>query len=188
MNRSDNGKLNKEELTQILDRTASWSENCDNKASIILGVVGVVLAILLSAEYVEAIGELMDSISVCATFGNVSLLILIILAFLTCLAGIVFLIKSLTASIKIEEFSKRGIFTDSRIFFSTIANNPTFAAYDKKLSDTDEGLFLKDLKSQIYICSIICDRKFRNYNRGLYLSMIGIGVLMLLAVIRLITG
>lgn len=184
----DKGIFEKDDLNQVLDRTISWSENCDNKASIILGVVGVVLAILLSVEYVEAIGKLIDSISVCATFGHSVLLILIIVAFITCIVGIVHLIKSLTASIKIEEFSKREIFADSRLFFVTIANSPKLGDYEKKLNETDEDLFLKDLKSQIYICSIICTKKFKNYNRGLYLSMLGIGVLMLLAIIRFMMG
>ena len=184
----DNDKINKEELNQTLDRTISWIENCDNKASIVLGVVGVVLAILLSEEYIEIIGKLMHDILSCTTFGNIVLLVLIIAAFIMSLAGIVFLIKSLTAKIKIEEFSKRGIFTDSSLFFSAIANNSTLAEYDKKLNEADESVFLKDLKSQIYICSIICDRKFRNYNRGLLLSMSGIGALVLLAIIKLLTG
>jgi len=182
----ENEKLNKEDLTQTLDRTISWIENCDNKASIILGIVGVVLSILLSMEYVELIGALIVDISVCATFGNILLLTLIIIAFIVCFAGIVFLIKSLTAKIKIEEFSKRGIFADSRIFFSTIAKNNTFADFDEKLSETDGDVLIKDLKSQIYICSIICDRKFKNYNRGLRFSILGAGMLMLLTIVNLL--
>ena len=33
--------LNKEDLNQILDRNVAWIENCDSKASIMLGMLGV---------------------------------------------------------------------------------------------------------------------------------------------------
>lgn len=174
----------KEDLNQVLDRTFSWIENCDSKSSIILGAVGVMLTILLSTE----IGDLYKKTSVCMSFIDWVFLILVALAFITCIVGIVFLLKALTAKIDIKEFSKGGVFTDSRLFFSAIARNASFTDYNKKLNETDENIFLEDLKSQIYICAAICDTKFRNYNRGMFFSMSGLSALMILTIIRFITG
>ena len=42
-----------DEMVEILDRNTLWIENCDNKTSIILGVIGVVGGIFLANDYVE---------------------------------------------------------------------------------------------------------------------------------------
>lgn len=180
----EKGYYDKEDLNQILDRNIAWIENCDSKASIILGAVGVVLAILLSIE----VGDLYKNLYGCMTFTDWLFLIMLVIAFVICIIGIVFLLKSLTAKIDIKEFSKGGVFTDSRIFFSAIARNASFVEYSNKLKETDENIVLEDLKSQIYICAVICDAKFRNYNRGLFYSMSGLGILVISTIIRFIMG
>lgn len=46
-------KCNHDELIEILDRTISWIENCDSKASIISSGIGVIAGIMLATDYLE---------------------------------------------------------------------------------------------------------------------------------------
>ena len=43
--------LNKDDLNQILDRNIAWIENCDSKASIMLGTLGVTSSIVFAVDY-----------------------------------------------------------------------------------------------------------------------------------------
>ena len=38
-------------LLSILERNTTWIENCDNKASIVLGIVGVIFSVFLTTDY-----------------------------------------------------------------------------------------------------------------------------------------
>ena len=50
--------LNKEDLNQILDRNVAWIENCDSKASIMLGMLGVTISIVFAFDYAAAVKEI----------------------------------------------------------------------------------------------------------------------------------
>lgn len=92
----------------------------------------------------------------------------------------------LFARINLNEFSDRGIKSDSLIFFSSIAKYNTLLSYKKHLEKCEIEQLNDDLISQIYICSIICDKKFKYYKRGLLLTSIGSLLFVTLFVIGLI--
>ena len=56
------GKITKDDLNQVLDRSIAWIENCDTKTSIILGGIGVVFGIVLASDYVNRIIEIFQHI------------------------------------------------------------------------------------------------------------------------------
>lgn len=74
----------------------------------------------------------------------------------------------------------------SLIFFSSIAQHSTLLSYKQHLEKCETTQLNDDLISQIYICSIICDKKFKYYKRGLLLASIGSLLFVTLFVIGLI--
>ena len=49
--------ITEDELKSRLDRVNSWINNCDQKASILLAVEGVVLTILCTSDYISLIRQ-----------------------------------------------------------------------------------------------------------------------------------
>lgn len=79
----------------------------------------------------------------------------------------------LIGKINNEKFKDIDLNTKSVIYFNNIANNTSFNQYKNRIINYTEDEFLNDIISQIYINSVICNLKFKNYNQGIYLSFIG---------------
>ena len=176
-------EIRKEDLYNTLERTTAWIENCDTKASIILGGIGVVLSILLASDYIKKIAEIFKSMIDNTGCWAYLFIIACALSAGTFIVGTFFITRVLIPKTEITEFSEEGITTESLIFFAAISKNKSFQSYQSKLDDYSEKDLLKDIKSQIYICSIICDEKFKNYNRGLAISILGFTALVVLMII-----
>ena len=117
-----------EELTGILDRTTAWIENCDSKASILLGSLGVLAGILLATDYAKKFLEIYRYLISHITFWMVIYLIFYVIAMMLIVAGVVSWICVLFARVNINIFAERGIKSDSLIFCSAIAKHTTFAS------------------------------------------------------------
>ena len=52
--------LKKEDLYHILDTINMWINNCDTKASIILGIIGVVFSIVFSSDYIRIVKRILE--------------------------------------------------------------------------------------------------------------------------------
>ena len=102
------------------------------------------------------------------------------------LAGCVCWITVLFARVNPNEFSNRGIKSDSLIFFSSIVKHKSLSSYKQKLEKCETVQMEEDLISQIYICSIICDKKFKYYKLGLLFASIGLIFFVVLFVIGLV--
>lgn len=161
-------QLDPEDLSEILNRINTWITNCDTKVSIILSAYGVLAGILLAMDYVSKFvtifRAMFNNLSLCC---SILLLLCVLIPLLVLLRGLFYLISSLFAKIETEEFSNRGVKKDSILFFSTIAKNKTFSEYQAKLTRYSTDEIADDFISQIYICSLICDKKFSNYQKGL---------------------
>jgi len=187
MNHEKNEKDNMDfdKYSQTLDRTTAWIENCDTKASIILGGIGVIFGILLASDYVKKIIEIFNNM-IC-NIGLCSWIYIVVSVFSisTFIIGTLFLIRVLIPKKNPELFKEKGVIVDSVIFFQSIAKNKTFQEYKSKVLDyTDENL-CDDIISQIYICSNICDKKFDNYKKGLILSLCGFAIFAVMIIIGL---
>lgn len=176
-------KLEKDDLNQILDRNVAWIENCDNKASIMLGALGVAVSVFFALDYATIILNVIQGKWSNASFGNVIFLILVTLSLCAFMYGGYKLIKTLTPKIDMENLgSDEKVCTNSNIFFSTIAAHSNYTKFLERLIETNGNDYLNDISSQIYICAKICDLKFKDYKKGLYFSLGG-----LLTFISLIT-
>lgn len=179
--------IKKDDLNQILDRTIGWIENCDTKASIVLGGLGIAISILFTFDYTEKILEILNRIFEAISFCNVLYLSFFFASLGILIYGGYCLFCVLIARTNTKDFSARGITTDSAIFFGSIASNATYQMYKDKLEAINDVNFEDDISSQIYICSLICQEKFKNYKKGLICSVGGFAMFILMLLIGMIT-
>lgn len=175
-----------EDLPSILDRIIVWTDNCDSKTSIILGGLGVIAGIFLASDYVSKIIEIIRFMTSDINVWSVIYLVLFHGSIAVLLAGCFFLIRVLISVTDTKSYKDRGVKEESLVFFSSIAKNKTLSEYKKKVQKTDNAQFEEDIISQIYVCSIICDAKFRNYKTGLLLSLLGFGIFSVTAIVGII--
>lgn len=167
--------LQKDDLNQILDRNIAWIENCDNKASMMLGAMGVAVSMIFALDYATIILNVLKEKCGNASFSNIIFLIFIALSLCALLYGGYKLIKTLAPKIDYENLgTDENISEKSVIFFSSIAKHSTYTKFLDKLNKTDDNDYLNDISSQIYLCAKICDIKFKNYKQGLYFSVGGL--------------
>lgn len=167
-------QLELDDLSEILNRINTWITNCDTKVSIILSAYGVLAGILLAMDYVSKFVTIFRVIFNNLSLGSAILIFLgVLITLFVLFRGLFYLIKSLFAKNEVEEFSSRGVKNDSVIFFSTIAKNKSLSEYRTKLIQYSSDEMVDDFISQIYICSLICDKKFSNYQKGLMNLLFG---------------
>jgi hypothetical protein len=156
----------KNDANKDLDRIIGWVNNCDNKASIILGTYGVMATILFTTNFIEKLKSIVTLSVDKVTFGHLIYLSLSAISIILVFIGLYKLVK-----IIVPNTDSKG--TNSLIFFGSIAENK-IDGYLYRLDSCSDADLLKDIKSQIYINSKICDKKFKNLKTGLQFSLPGI--------------
>ncbi|MFB0919705.1 MAG: hypothetical protein QMB62_02300 [Oscillospiraceae bacterium] len=156
-----------DDARDTLDRIILFINNCDNKASIMLGILGAILTVFLTGSGIDTLNNILNLITNNLTFGGLILLIIMIVSVIIFFFGLYKLISVIVAKIRISE-------NDSKIYFRDIAENESLELYRLKLLDMDENGILNNLIAEIYINSKICSSKFKKYNCGLRLSIIGL--------------
>ncbi len=172
-----------DELISILDRVNSWIDNCDSKASTLLSGVGVFAGILLGTDYVSKIIQIGKYMYEKSTILSISFLAITGIALLMLLIGVFFLAGVLFARVNMMDYKELGSNYDSLIFFSSIAKNQTFSIFQRKIKACNRKQMDNDYASQIYICSLICDKKFGLYKNGLIFVIIGFTVFTIMLII-----
>lgn len=175
-----------DELNEILDRTIGWIENCDTKTSIILSGMGVIAGILLATDYVEKLVTIYRYMISYVNLWRSFYLLVSFLSLWVIVYGCVLLIGVLVAKVNPAEFSEKGVKTDSLIFFTSIAANNSLAKYRDKVKECSYEQLDDDIISQIYICSLICKKKFKLYKKGLIISLAGFAIFVIMTIIGVI--
>ena len=164
----------KEYSTETHNQIIGWTSNCDTKASIILAFIGILVSIAFTSEYLlGAIETQFNNIITYWRVGFGSFSFLSTMMFISLIGFVSFMglccyhaIKSLKANIKCDG--------DSIIFFGKIAEYKTKEDYIEHVNNiTDEDLE-KDKLSQIHNCAIICNNKFKHYNKSIKHLLIGL--------------
>lgn len=171
--------IDNKELNIILDRINQWITNCDVKSSVVLGFNGIILSILITGSIWDKIIKMIKSILINFNEVNFIYLIALIISILLVIIGIIYLLLSIFGRIRTDIYKEEKLITDSLIYYGTI-NNLSFKEYLKKANNLTNESLSKELISQIYINSTICTKKFKNYNRGLILSIVGIILLFII--------
>ena len=159
--------FNEEQLKDNLDRVNMWIGNCDQKASFILAIIGVVLGICFTSDSLVFIKS--DIVSpVISAIGNsttISLLtifeaLLLLMLFVSLIMSVFRMIFALRANTDLQKLSQPGMESNSMLHYPTIANM-TYRGFCE-----NEVHILNDLRSQFYVNSCICASKFENYKKG----------------------
>lgn len=168
--------------TQTLERNLGFISNCDNKASIILTAVGVLLTIILTNDGISNIFNLIKSCISTKTFCDIIFLIVFVASLITLLIGMLLLICVLIAKLDLNRI--KGIQKNkSRIYFGDIYSHYTYIEYKKAFLKMKKNDLLDDLISQIFINSTIATKKYKRYNLGFKLTMIGFFVFIVVLLI-----
>ena len=175
-----------EELCEILARINGWIENCDSKVSIILSGMGVFAGILFATDYIAKFIDIIQFMVDTKNIWSVIYLVVWMVSLCLLIYGVSCLIKVLIARIDTNEFERRGIKKDSLIFFSTIAQNSNLSKYREKFKKYNSEQMEDDIISQIYICALICDKKFSLYKKGLECALWGFGLFMIMVIIGIL--
>lgn len=177
------GSLNRADALDILDRTIGFINACDNKASIIFGGIGVVFAIVFSSDGIQKILSIFDAVKKSPSFCGIGYLALLIVSSGVLVLGLVFLILVLIARSNLPMNETKNFDANSKIFFGHIANRKGYEQYKRAMLKASDEELLNDVLSQIYINSMICNKKYKYYNLGLKYSLIGFSALVLLLIL-----
>lgn len=179
--------FNEEDLKANLDRVNMWIGNCDQKASFILTLLGVGLALLCTSDFARFVKH-----SLVLPVKNYWLkheggfdfynaivwCVLLYVAYHIVYALYNFL-YSLRAKTDLTKFNQEGLQTDSMLHYQSISKKtyPDFCEQEVSL--------LNDLRSQFYVNSLICTDKFMYYKQGVLHTEKLIPALMILGILIL---
>lgn len=166
----------KEDLYRTYDRVNQWITNCDTKASIVIAGLGVGMALLLSKDYILKYKAVITKFMTPVTPNSSFLMCLLFVAVAMIGCGCYSIYKVLVPNVDPKVYQQAGLTTKSLLFFSTIAAHNDFDVFRQNVRGANTDEFISDLKSQIFMCSKICDIKFKSYNRGLKLICVGVVV------------
>lgn len=156
-----------QQLKDNLDRVNMWIGNCDQKASFILAIIGVVLSICFTSDLFAFIKGNIVSPIISALDNSTSISLLTIFEALLLLMLFAFLIMSvfrmifaLRAKPDLQIISQPSMESNSMLHYQTIANMSYREFCEKEVH------IHNDLRSQFYVNSCICTSKFENYKKG----------------------
>lgn len=181
--------FNEQDLKENLDRVNMWISNCDQKASFVLATLGVGMTILFTSDFVKYIRKTIIvpfKTYLCDNIQNVDWLkCVIVLSLIYVCIGVIItfyqLVNSLRAKTDISRFVQQGIERKSMLHYESVAN----MAYN--VFCTSEVHIINDLRSQVYINSIICTAKFKHYKKAIKALCCTIPGVVLLVVLILFT-
>jgi len=166
-----NDRFTKEDSYKNLERVNQWISNVDAKTSIALAFVTLFVAVIFTSDFmkygVKQMIMFISDLSLSDYRGIIvflSIITISLLIYFLCKASIS-LLNAISSNIFIK-YEDGDLIKHSILFFGSIISN-SFDEYYSKLEDISEEKLLKDIASQTYINSKICDVKFRNYNKAI---------------------
>jgi hypothetical protein len=157
---------------KTLDSIQKSIISSDNKVSIILGIFGVLLTIIIANIRLINLRIIVSLLAKTNDFCAVLYVLLLLCSALVFLVGLGFFYCSIRARINMEKNKKNGI-NGSSIFCFTHISKMTFTDYVKKSNEIDYTETLNSIRMLIYFYSQICYEKYLSFNRGLKYLVIG---------------
>lgn len=156
-------KITKEDLYKNLDIINQWINNSDSKASIILGLVGILLTIVFTnGSLTYYIMKIIKEVFLNINFSDILYLLFFLSSIGICVYGLYALIKVLIPTLKMKTNK-----TKSYMYFGSIAQYSSLKEYKEDLLEINEESFIDDLLNQVYQNSIICKKKYINFTKGI---------------------
>lgn len=170
-----------EVATQTLERNIGFVTNCDNKASIVLTIVGVLLTIILTNDGLKEIFRIVNHCIESNTTGSKVYLLCLIIATGVLIFGISKLGNVLIAKVSEKECGIEH--RNSKIFFGDIQKNENCESYKKEFCIMKNTDLLDDLIEQIYINAQIANLKYTGFNKGFRVTLIGFALFVLTLIV-----
>lgn len=176
-----------EELKSVHQKVMDFTFNCDNKASFLGAVIGIMVTAVASASpFWEIVKDLLKSARLFwseeanVAFDWQSLIVGIFLVISICalIAAVILILCVL-----LPRLGKS--YGDSRIYFGSIASMSQ-EKYTECVQQEDDKTICEDYVSQIHICSQVCLKKFLYYRYAVWLTVISIGTFALFSIFVLI--
>ena len=166
---------------QTLERNIGFISNCDNKTSIVLASIGVLMTIILTNDGLKKIYSIIKTCIEQNTCCCILYLLFLASSIGIMTYGICCLASVLVA--KTSESTNGCAQTDSHIFFSGIKKYGSPQAFHNEFTALSEQDLLKELTAQIYINADIASRKYFKYNKGLMHSVIGFSLFVIVLLV-----
>lgn len=169
----DKQPLQQEQLEQSLDRYNHWIDNCDQKASVLLAIVGVVATLFFTSDAIKMLRHYIFHPIVLAwndpsgfdfspsRFWVLVLFIITSLLLIVTLAYLIVIIRPNLNYTKIQE-QNPGMEKKSILFYMSVAG---MSYEDYKNTAVD---YLNDLRSQAYANAKIATNKFTNFQHAIF--------------------
>jgi hypothetical protein len=171
--KESNNTLTKDEANKILDRIIGFINNCDNKASTILAMMGILFALFFSTDAMITFKSIVKTVLIFDGFVKYILFINVLVSVLAIGLGLFWIVRTLIATINYKEHKKNEQPPKSVIFYRDIAELGSYIRYCEKARNMSFDDYMTDLQAEIYINSCICIMKFRRYNKGVIFSISG---------------
>ena len=166
-------KKSRNDLQHTFDTVNMWVNNCDQKAGILLSVIGVAMTVILTSDFLKELKTDIfapfvkywtEETDFTFSWSRFTVFVLLVIAASMLITSCYYFFKAISANIDYEKMYKEnpGLVRKSYIFFGTISGM-SFDDFEK-----EDVCYDDDLRSQIYVNSKIAIMKFKNYIRGLY--------------------
>ena len=177
--------FDKGDLKENLDRVNMWIGNCDQKASIVLALIGVAMTVLCTSDFAYYVRHtLIIPIkkgwpNICAAWDGwqLAMAILLISVIVLSICSLYQLLFSLRAKTDYDKFKQDGMTQNSMYHYECVAKRK----YSEFCKEDVE--IMNDLRSQVYINSCICTSKFEHYKKGIKLLEYAIPICLMLGLI-----
>lgn len=178
--------LNKNDLTQRLDRHLDWIKSCDTKASIVIAGAGIFLSIFTAEHSINMLNQILSQTIQNINFSNFVYLTLFFIFWGLFVYGAYCLIRVLVPRMKKEVLIyQQDTRSDSLYYFESIDDKKYLEFKEKMINETPEDE-IEDLLTQIYINAKVCSAKYYFYRKGIRLTFIGIAGILVLYTIGII--
>lgn len=161
--------FNENRLNDNFENINSWINNCDNKASIMLGFIGIIVTILLTNnEFISTFIKLINEVIEKKEFVDELYIVLIFIFISLTLYGIFNIFKVIYPSLKSSNTDSKSL-----LYYDSISKMD-LSDYKNAIFQCEEKDYLVDLITQIHTNSRICSKKFLNLKKGLSLTIYGL--------------
>ena len=176
-----NSVYSKEDINENLENVNSWINNCDTKTSIILGVYGVIIATLFAKDKLtDKCISILNNVIHNVNFSDVLYILFNTIAIFLFVFGVYKLIKVLIPTLKNSKTA------NSHFYFGGIASFSSALEFKQSIKKMSEENILDELLTQLYTNSVICNKKFNNFKYGVFYSLIGLILMIILFIIGII--
>lgn len=160
-------------LKECLDMNNMWIGVCDQKASILLAVMGVVFTIVMTSDTIKEIRNYIvlpffeyynGNQSMCFCFPRFAVFVFLVITAIFAALSLWDLLNSIKPNLDYNAMKKDNpqMATKSFIFYSSVAN----MSYEEFKNTRID--YVNDLRSQVYTNAKIAEMKFNNYLKGFF--------------------